>query len=171
MVISEVVLINQQGQGALSERLRSFSMQDLSSIRGDSGSPVPAPVTVRTGSKQSHPKPARSASEGTGSSGECQGYFQCCAGCNVTLLREVVPLAGTEGGGRCRQHIPEFEDTDMLLALLAVRRIKQDHRLMVTIPGWGYKQPPLAGGGRLQLRALLSLWVTGGERSRSGGEH
>ncbi|XP_041258456.1 receptor expression-enhancing protein 1 isoform X2 [Onychostruthus taczanowskii] len=59
-----------QGQGALSERLRSFSMQDLSSIRGDSSSTVPPSVTVRTSSKQSHPKPSRSASEGTGSSGE-----------------------------------------------------------------------------------------------------
>ncbi|XP_063013983.1 receptor expression-enhancing protein 1 isoform X5 [Melospiza melodia melodia] len=67
-----------QGQGALSERLRSFSMQDLSSIRGDSGSPVPAPVTVRTGSKQSHPKPARSASEGTGSS-----VCTCCSVCRL----------------------------------------------------------------------------------------
>ncbi|XP_017942052.1 receptor expression-enhancing protein 1 isoform X10 [Manacus vitellinus] len=58
-----------QGQGALSERLRSFSMQDLSTIRGDSSSTVPASVTVRTSSKQSLPKPSRSASEGTGSSG------------------------------------------------------------------------------------------------------
>ncbi|XP_061322965.1 receptor expression-enhancing protein 1 isoform X5 [Pezoporus flaviventris] len=58
-----------QGQGALSERLRSFSMQDLSTIRGDSSSTVPPSVTVRTSSKQSHPKPSRSASEGTGSSG------------------------------------------------------------------------------------------------------
>ncbi|XP_066173426.1 receptor expression-enhancing protein 1 isoform X3 [Sylvia atricapilla] len=57
-----------QGQGALSERLRSFSMQDLSTIRGDSSSTVPPSVTVRTSSKQSHPKPSRSASEGTGSS-------------------------------------------------------------------------------------------------------
>uniref|UniRef100_A0A8D2N205 Receptor expression-enhancing protein n=1 Tax=Zonotrichia albicollis TaxID=44394 RepID=A0A8D2N205_ZONAL len=102
------VMAASKGQGALSERLRSFSMQDLSSIRGDSGSTVPASVTVRTGSKQSHPKPARSASEGTGSSGECQGYFQCCAGCNITLLSGVVPLAGTEGNGHCRQHIPEL---------------------------------------------------------------
>ncbi|KAM7021950.1 receptor expression-enhancing protein 1 isoform 2-T2 [Passerculus sandwichensis] len=67
-----------QGQGALSERLRSFSMQDLSSIRGDGGSPVPAAVAVRTGSKQSHPKPARSASEGTGSS-----VCTCCSVCRL----------------------------------------------------------------------------------------
>ncbi|XP_059326625.1 receptor expression-enhancing protein 1 [Ammospiza nelsoni] len=67
-----------QGQGALSERLRSFSMQDLSSIRGDSGSSVPASVAVRTGSKQSHPKAARSASEGTGSS-----VCTCCSVCRL----------------------------------------------------------------------------------------
>ncbi|KAM7052759.1 receptor expression-enhancing protein 1 isoform 3-T3 [Acridotheres tristis] len=64
------VMAASKGQGALSERLRSFSMQDLSTIRGDSSSTVPPSVTVRTSSKQSHPKPSRSASEGTGSSGE-----------------------------------------------------------------------------------------------------
>ncbi|XP_043400806.1 receptor expression-enhancing protein 1 isoform X3 [Lepidochelys kempii] len=63
------VMAASKGQGALSERLRSFSMQDLSTIRGDSSSPVPPPVTVRTSSKQSKPKTSRSASESTGSSG------------------------------------------------------------------------------------------------------
>ncbi|XP_064916339.1 receptor expression-enhancing protein 1 isoform X2 [Columba livia] len=63
-----------QGQGALSERLRSFSMQDLSTIRGDSSSAVPPSVTVRTSSKQSQPKTSRSASEGTGSSGVDNKY-------------------------------------------------------------------------------------------------
>ncbi|XP_071609328.1 receptor expression-enhancing protein 1 isoform X4 [Heliangelus exortis] len=80
------VMAASKGQGALSERLRSFSMQDLSSIRGDSSSTVPPPVTVRTSSKQSHPKPSRSASEGTGSSAplpECT----CCSVCR--LLRGV----------------------------------------------------------------------------------
>nr|XP_047903822.1 receptor expression-enhancing protein 1 isoform X1 [Anser cygnoides] len=62
------VMAASKGQGALSERLRSFSMQDLSTIRGDSSSTVPPSVTVRTSSKQSQPKPSRSASEGTGSS-------------------------------------------------------------------------------------------------------
>ncbi|XP_009287663.1 PREDICTED: receptor expression-enhancing protein 1 isoform X6 [Aptenodytes forsteri] len=70
-----------QGQGALSERLRSFSMQDLSTIRGDSSSTVPPSVTVRTSSKQSQPKTSRSASEGTGSS-----VCTCCSVCR--LLRE-----------------------------------------------------------------------------------
>ncbi|KAM6345946.1 receptor expression-enhancing protein 1 isoform 2-T2 [Podargus strigoides] len=63
------VMAASKGQGALSERLRSFSMQDLSTIRGDGSSTVPPSVTVRTSSKQSQPKTSRSASEGTGSSG------------------------------------------------------------------------------------------------------
>uniref|UniRef100_A0A8B9C794 Receptor expression-enhancing protein n=2 Tax=Neognathae TaxID=8825 RepID=A0A8B9C794_9AVES len=67
------VMAASKGQGALSERLRSFSMQDLSTIRGDSSSTVPPSVTVRTSSKQSQPKPSRSASEGTGSSGKSLG--------------------------------------------------------------------------------------------------
>nr|XP_025041484.1 receptor expression-enhancing protein 1 isoform X4 [Pelodiscus sinensis] len=63
------VMAASKGQGALSERLRSFSMQDLSTIRGDSSSSVPPPpVTVRTSSKQSKPKTSRSVSESTGSS-------------------------------------------------------------------------------------------------------
>ncbi|CAI5789839.1 Hypothetical predicted protein [Podarcis lilfordi] len=64
-----------QGQGALSERLRSFSMQDLTTIRGESSSsstvspPPPAPsVSARTSSKQSHPKTSKSASESIGRS-------------------------------------------------------------------------------------------------------
>lgn len=54
-----------KGQGALSERLRSFSMQDLSTIRGDG--PATTPVTVRTNSKQSKAKTVRSAPQGTDS--------------------------------------------------------------------------------------------------------
>ncbi|XP_069488279.1 receptor expression-enhancing protein 1 isoform X2 [Ambystoma mexicanum] len=52
-----------KGQGALSERLRSFSMQDLSTIRADS--PAPTPVTIRTSSKPSKTKIVRSAPQGT----------------------------------------------------------------------------------------------------------
>ncbi|XP_047637548.1 receptor expression-enhancing protein 1 isoform X3 [Phacochoerus africanus] len=59
------------GQGALSERLRSFSMQDLSTIRGD-GTPAPsgppAPGPGRASGKHSQPKMSRSASESAGSS-------------------------------------------------------------------------------------------------------
>ncbi|XP_025920356.1 receptor expression-enhancing protein 1 isoform X6 [Apteryx rowi] len=76
------VMAASKGQGALSERLRSFSMQDLSTIRGDSSSTVPPSVTVRTSSKQSQPKTSRSTSEGTGSS-----VCTCCAVCR--LLRDV----------------------------------------------------------------------------------
>ncbi|XP_075427798.1 receptor expression-enhancing protein 1 isoform X2 [Ascaphus truei] len=52
-----------QGQGALSERLRSFSMQDLSTIRGEASTPTP--VTVRTASKTAKAKLARSATQST----------------------------------------------------------------------------------------------------------
>ncbi|XP_053560235.1 receptor expression-enhancing protein 1 isoform X3 [Bombina bombina] len=48
-----------KGQGALSERLRSFSMQDLSTIRGDT--PTPSPVTVR--SKTTKAKLSRSVTQ------------------------------------------------------------------------------------------------------------
>ncbi|XP_053314130.1 receptor expression-enhancing protein 1 isoform X2 [Spea bombifrons] len=48
-----------QGQGALSERLRSFSMQDLSTIRGD----PPSPVTVRAAGKTTKSKLTRSATQ------------------------------------------------------------------------------------------------------------
>ncbi|KAM8808451.1 receptor expression-enhancing protein 1 isoform 2-T2 [Eudromia elegans] len=72
------VMAASKGQGALSERLRSFSMQDLSTIRGDSSSSVPPSVTVRTSSKQSLSKASRSASEGTGSSA-----CTCCAVCRL----------------------------------------------------------------------------------------
>ncbi|XP_072262709.1 receptor expression-enhancing protein 1 isoform X6 [Pyxicephalus adspersus] len=52
-----------KGQGALSERLRSFSMQDLSSIRGES--PSPSPVTARTTSKITKSKLSRSSTQGS----------------------------------------------------------------------------------------------------------
>ncbi|KAM6401977.1 receptor expression-enhancing protein 1 isoform 2-T2 [Pluvialis apricaria] len=80
------VMAASKGQGALSERLRSFSMQDLSTIRGDSSSTVPPSVTVRTSSKQSQPKTSRSASEGTGSS-----VCTCCSVCR--LLRANLGMA------------------------------------------------------------------------------
>ncbi|XP_029448642.1 receptor expression-enhancing protein 1 isoform X2 [Rhinatrema bivittatum] len=70
---SAAVTAAAKGQGALSERLRSFSMQDLSSIRGET--PVPPPVTVRASSKQSKAKTARSASQSTEGS-----VCTCCSG-------------------------------------------------------------------------------------------
>ncbi|KAG8591153.1 hypothetical protein GDO81_000064 [Engystomops pustulosus] len=59
-----------KGQGALSERLRSFSMQDLSSIRGDS--PSGSPVTTRTTSKSTKAKLSRSATQGSEPSASSQ---------------------------------------------------------------------------------------------------
>ncbi|XP_063313704.1 receptor expression-enhancing protein 1 isoform X2 [Pelobates fuscus] len=57
---SAAVTAAAKGQGALSERLRSFSMQDLSTIRGD----TPSPVTVRAASsKNAKSKLSRSATQ------------------------------------------------------------------------------------------------------------
>ncbi|XP_053115389.1 receptor expression-enhancing protein 1 isoform X2 [Hemicordylus capensis] len=85
------VMAASKGQGALSERLRSFSMQDLTTIRGESSStvtpPPPAPsVSVRTSSKQSQPKTPKSASGNLGSS--------VCACCSMNRIVQVVELEG-----------------------------------------------------------------------------
>ncbi|XP_075418650.1 receptor expression-enhancing protein 1 isoform X2 [Tenrec ecaudatus] len=65
------VMAASKGQGALSERLRSFSMQDLTTIRGD-GAPAPSgpppPGPGRASGKHGPPKMSRSASESAGSS-------------------------------------------------------------------------------------------------------
>ncbi|XP_059798357.1 receptor expression-enhancing protein 1 isoform X4 [Balaenoptera ricei] len=65
------VMAASKGQGALSERLRSFSVQDLSTIRTD-GAPAPAgpppPGPGRASGKHGQPKMSRSASESAGSS-------------------------------------------------------------------------------------------------------
>ncbi|XP_045740559.1 receptor expression-enhancing protein 1 isoform X4 [Mirounga angustirostris] len=70
-----------QGQGALSERLRSFSMQDLTTIRGD-GAPAPSspppPGAGRASGKHGQPKMSRSASESAGSS-----VCTCCSTCRT----------------------------------------------------------------------------------------
>ncbi|XP_058860435.1 receptor expression-enhancing protein 1-like isoform X2 [Acipenser ruthenus] len=53
-----------KGQGALSERLRSFSMQDLSTIQRDEAGPVLRPVPSRTPTAQPRSRTtARSKSE------------------------------------------------------------------------------------------------------------
>nr|XP_011712169.1 receptor expression-enhancing protein 1 isoform X7 [Macaca nemestrina] len=66
------VMAASKGQGALSERLRSFSMQDLTTIRGD-GAPAPSgpppPGPGRASGKHGQPKMSRSASESASSSG------------------------------------------------------------------------------------------------------
>ncbi|XP_040080225.1 receptor expression-enhancing protein 1 isoform X1 [Oryx dammah] len=81
------------GQGALSERLRSFSMQDLSTIRGD-GAPAPSgpppPGAGRASGKHGQPKMSRSASESAGSS-----VCTCCSTCRT---RKVVEGDVNEGG-------------------------------------------------------------------------
>uniref|UniRef100_A0A2D4JQ73 Receptor expression-enhancing protein n=1 Tax=Micrurus lemniscatus lemniscatus TaxID=129467 RepID=A0A2D4JQ73_MICLE len=64
----------EKGQGALSERLRSFSMQDLTTIRGETSSteipPSHAPsVSAQASSKQSQPKTSKIASDNIGHSG------------------------------------------------------------------------------------------------------
>ncbi|KAB0363401.1 hypothetical protein FD754_007557 [Muntiacus muntjak] len=83
----------EKGQGALSERLRSFSMQDLSTIRGD-GAPAPSgpppPGPGRASGKHGQPKMSRSASESAGSS-----VCTCCATCRT---RKVVEGDVDEGG-------------------------------------------------------------------------
>lgn len=68
---SAAVTAAAKGQGALSERLRSFSMQDLSSIRGES--PSPSPVIPRTTSKTTKSKLSRSATQGS----EPSGWWRC----------------------------------------------------------------------------------------------
>ncbi|XP_065785219.1 receptor expression-enhancing protein 1 isoform X6 [Muntiacus reevesi] len=87
------VMAASKGQGALSERLRSFSMQDLSTIRGD-GAPAPSgpppPGPGRASGKHGQPKMSRSASESAGSS-----VCTCCATCRT---RKVVEGDVDEGG-------------------------------------------------------------------------
>ncbi|XP_029334871.1 receptor expression-enhancing protein 1 isoform X1 [Mus caroli] len=91
--VSSLDLREGQGQGALSERLRSFSMQDLTTIRGD-GAPAPSgpppPGTGRSSGKHSQPKMSRSASESAGSS-----VCTCCSTCRT---RKVVEGDVNEGG-------------------------------------------------------------------------
>ncbi|XP_059798354.1 receptor expression-enhancing protein 1 isoform X1 [Balaenoptera ricei] len=91
--VSSLDLREGQGQGALSERLRSFSVQDLSTIRTD-GAPAPAgpppPGPGRASGKHGQPKMSRSASESAGSS-----VCTCCFSCRT---RKVVEGDVNEGG-------------------------------------------------------------------------
>ncbi|XP_077136351.1 receptor expression-enhancing protein 1 isoform X2 [Ranitomeya variabilis] len=79
---SAAVTAAAKGQGALSERLRSFSMQDLSSIRGDS--PSASPVPPRTTSKSSKAKLSRSSTQGSDPS--------VCTCCSTGKFVQVVEL-------------------------------------------------------------------------------
>ncbi|XP_047378775.1 receptor expression-enhancing protein 1 isoform X3 [Sciurus carolinensis] len=87
------VMAASKGQGALSERLRSFSMQDLTTIRGD-GAPAPSgpppPGPGRASGKHGQPKMSRSASESASSS-----VCTCCSTCRT---RKVVEGDVAEGG-------------------------------------------------------------------------
>uniref|UniRef100_A0A2K6N1W4 Receptor expression-enhancing protein n=4 Tax=Colobinae TaxID=9569 RepID=A0A2K6N1W4_RHIBE len=80
------VMAASKGQGALSERLRSFSMQDLTTIRGD-GAPAPSgpppPGPGRASSKHGQPKMSRSASESASSS-----VCTCCSTCRTWKVVE-----------------------------------------------------------------------------------
>ncbi|XP_054849108.1 receptor expression-enhancing protein 1 isoform X1 [Eublepharis macularius] len=85
------VMAASKGQGALSERLRSFSMQDLTTIRGDStNSVIPSPpaqsISVRKSGKQSQPKTSRTALENTG-----------CSVCTCCLKCQIIPVVKLEG--------------------------------------------------------------------------
>ncbi|XP_015262442.1 PREDICTED: receptor expression-enhancing protein 1 isoform X2 [Gekko japonicus] len=87
------VMAASKGQGALSERLRSFSMQDLTTIRGENSHtvippPPPPPaqtVSVRKSSKQSQPKTSRTASEST-----------VCSACACCLKYQITPVVQLE---------------------------------------------------------------------------
>ncbi|XP_074848371.1 receptor expression-enhancing protein 1 isoform X1 [Carettochelys insculpta] len=122
------VMAASKGQGALSERLRSFSMQDLSTIRGDSSSPVPPPVTVRTSSKQSKPKTSRSVSESTSSS-----VCSCCSVCRI--LRVVEVDTDDEFEKPCEANcetkdlvFTDDEEHDLLDHMFKNRRLKKNER-------------------------------------------
>ncbi|XP_034272032.1 receptor expression-enhancing protein 1 isoform X2 [Pantherophis guttatus] len=85
------VMAASKSQGALSERLRSFSMQDLTTIRGETSSTaIPlshAPsVSARASSKQSQPKTSKIASDSIGRS-----EYTCCSVCQIV---QVVQLDG-----------------------------------------------------------------------------
>ncbi|XP_060637313.2 receptor expression-enhancing protein 1 isoform X1 [Anolis sagrei] len=92
------VMAASKSQGALSERLRSFSMQDLTTIRGETSStvtpspPPPAPSgSVRSSSKESRSKASKSSSDNIGRS-ECA----CCTVCQVVQVVELEGEAETE---------------------------------------------------------------------------
>ncbi|XP_041443425.1 receptor expression-enhancing protein 1 isoform X1 [Xenopus laevis] len=82
-----------KGQGALSERLRSFSMQDLSSIRGEA--PAQSAAPVRTTSKATKPKLTRSVTQPPESS--------VCACCSVGKILRVVEVEVDESEVTCKK--------------------------------------------------------------------
>nr|XP_008111321.1 PREDICTED: receptor expression-enhancing protein 1 isoform X1 [Anolis carolinensis] len=111
------VMAASKSQGALSERLRSFSMQDLTTIRGESSStvtpsppPPPAPSgSVRSSSKESRSKASKSASDSIGRS-ECA----CCTVCQAVQVVELESEADTEKPleANCESTDVVFSDDD-----------------------------------------------------------
>ncbi|XP_063781078.1 receptor expression-enhancing protein 1 isoform X2 [Pseudophryne corroboree] len=102
---SAAVTAAAKGQGALSERLRSFSMQDLSSIRGDS--PSASPLIARASGKATKSKLSRSATQGSETS-----VCTCCGAGKIlqdvevnqcqmtrTTTYEIQELESDEDGG------------------------------------------------------------------------
>lgn len=100
-----------QGQGALSERLRSFSMQDLTTIRGD-GAPAPSgpppPGSGRVSGKHSQPKMSRSASESAGSSGRCLFTLPLFYSLGFVFTEKPSPSGGMQPG-ICPVDLPPTE--------------------------------------------------------------
>ncbi|MEE6508068.1 hypothetical protein FKM82_018869 [Ascaphus truei] len=123
-----------KGQGALSERLRSFSMQDLSTIRGEASTPTP--VTVRTASKTAKAKLARSATQSTEAS--------VCMCCSVGKIVRVVEVEVDESEMTCKTNYEikelfsdeEDEANDIILDQAAMHKTarKKDRPLEV----WEY---------------------------------
>ncbi|XP_036407104.1 receptor expression-enhancing protein 1 isoform X2 [Megalops cyprinoides] len=66
-----------QGQGALSERLRSFSMQDLSSIQQEAPLKSPAPVSSRSTAGQPRARATTRSNSETASSKGCTHCEHC----------------------------------------------------------------------------------------------
>ncbi|XP_072262704.1 receptor expression-enhancing protein 1 isoform X2 [Pyxicephalus adspersus] len=98
-----------KGQGALSERLRSFSMQDLSSIRGES--PSPSPVTARTTSKITKSKLSRSSTQGSEPS-----VCSCCSAGKV--LRDMEQTEVTSNTTYEVQELISDEEDDCGIVIL-----------------------------------------------------
>ncbi|XP_044151118.1 receptor expression-enhancing protein 1 isoform X2 [Bufo gargarizans] len=98
-----------KGQGALSDRLRSFSMQDLSLIRGDS--PSASPVTARTTSKSTKAKLSRSATQGSEPS-----VCTCCS--SGKFIREVDQCETTSDTSYETQEMISDEEDDGGIVIL-----------------------------------------------------
>ncbi|XP_072860135.2 receptor expression-enhancing protein 1 isoform X1 [Pogona vitticeps] len=109
LVLIYVDLKEWQGQGALSERLRSFSMQDLTTIRGESSSTVTPPppassVPMRSSSKESQPRTSKSASDSIGRSA-----CACCTVCRVVQVVELEDESDFE-----KLPVTNYEPTDVV---------------------------------------------------------